>query len=148
MKPRPADFAVHYEWREGTVPPPHHYAYAITVGPGESGTIHYQPGYDFQNPPVWVESFAVTAAALDELYALVQSLLSRRWAEVKDRPVGGELETATVTLNGQTHDIPTVLNPRDRTQVQAVYTAIRALVPRSLWQKLEQQRQAYINAGQ
>jgi hypothetical protein len=147
MKPRPDDFAVQYEWREGTVPPPHHYAYTIAIGPGADGMLRYQPGYDFQSPPVWIEAFAVDFTALDDLYRLAQPLLGRRWAEVKDRPVGGELESATFTVEGQTHAIPSVLNPRDRKQVQAVYAAIRALAPRALWQKLEAQRQAYINAN-
>ena len=35
----PADFALRYEFREGSLPPPAHYEYSIRIGPGGRGTF-------------------------------------------------------------------------------------------------------------
>jgi len=145
---RPADFAVVYEWQEGSLPPPYHYAYTLRIGPGESGSIAYQPDYAFSNPPVWTEPLALSAADLDALYALAvaRGVLRERWADVDDPPVGGEVEWAEITVDGRVYALPAHVSAADQEAVQAVYAAIRALVPAAIWEKLEAQRQAYMDA--
>lgn len=145
---RPADFAVVYEWQAGSLPPPYHYEYTLSVGPAENGTIIYQPDYAFSEPPVWTEAFTVTAAALDAVYALARAndVLRDGWGAVDDPPVGGELETAAFTADGRTYTWPYALTEADQARVQPVYAAIRALVPPAVWEKLEAQRQAYMDA--
>lgn len=144
---RPADFAVVYEWQAGSLPPPYHYAYTLVIGPDGAGALTYLPDYDFNRPPVWTETFTVEAADLDQLYAVLveQGVLRANWSAVDDPPVGGEVESAQMTVDGRTYAIPFAVSPVDHGRVQAAYAAIRALAPAALWEKLAAQRQAYMD---
>lgn len=145
MNARPDDFAVRYHWQEGSVPPPDHYHYTLTLGPGPAGELAYQPDYARFNPPVWVAAIPITAAELDRLYAWVTeaSLARARWTPVVAPPVGGPLEWAVLTLAGETRAIPAVLTERERALVAPFYAAVRALAAPEVWQALDARRQAY-----
>ena len=45
---RPADFNVIYEWQEGSLPPPYHYEYTITIKADGQGQIVMIPDYRLQ----------------------------------------------------------------------------------------------------
>ncbi|HUT36408.1 MAG TPA: hypothetical protein VNE39_23175 [Planctomycetota bacterium] len=52
---RPADFGFRYDWREGSLPPPYHYEYTISVSPEGEGTIVFRPDYPEHDVPAWEE---------------------------------------------------------------------------------------------
>jgi len=143
MGTRPADLAFRYAWREGSMPPPHHYEYTIAVAADGSGTIVFCPDYPEEGVSSWEESFRVTASQLDELHRLMDEagVFTRQWGSVEDAPVGGSLEWLEAVADGQTRLVPST--PRDPEPLQPVYALIRRLVPADLWADLERRHQAY-----
>jgi len=78
MPARPADFAFRYAWREGSLPPPHHYEFTIVVDAGGRGTIVFYPDYLEEGVAPWEEAFLVPPAEMDELYRLMAEAGYRR----------------------------------------------------------------------
>lgn len=142
---RPADFQITYDWNNGSLPPPYHYSYTLTLGPGAQGKLEYVPGYGSQNPPVWTETFPVTAADLDRLYALAvkNNLLRAAWPTVENPIVGGAYGSADLTAAGQTFSIPGQLNEADQAPVAEFYAALTAVPPQALWDKFDARREAF-----
>ncbi len=140
---RPIDLSLRYAWNAGAMPPPNHYEYIIEMGPGPRGEITFYPDYSGEGVPEWRETFAVTDQELDRLYGLMVDarVLSRRWAPMRDRPVGGDTDWMDVTANGETVRIPAL--PEGGEALEPVYGAIRDLVPTEIWERLRAQRQEY-----
>jgi len=134
----PVDFQVEYHWREGTVPPPHHYEYRIKLDASGHGEILFHPDYPSERPPEWREAFAVSLQELDRLFRQIvdQEIIGRQWEPIPDveAPVGGELESLEVVVNAQRHHIPSSI--LDASRVEAMYGYIRSLVPEKTWQSL------------
>ena len=63
----PADFFFVYEWDEGPLPPPHHYEFKISVGPGATGKIVFYPDYPGDDNPEWDVPIEVTREPFAEL---------------------------------------------------------------------------------
>lgn len=144
----PADFKVAYEWRTGTMPPPYHYEYTVTVGPGAAGEVRFTPNYPGDDVPVWTETLSVTPEQVKALYGVVvqQRLMRNDWRELSSPPVGGEVEWAVIQANGQTYTIPTALEDPDAEAVAPLYEMVRAqIVPQATWEKLQAQRQEYVD---
>jgi len=142
----PADFKVTYEWRAGTMPPPYHYEYTVTVGPGAAGEVRFTPNYPGNDVPVWTEKLDVTPEQVKSLYGVVvqQRLLRNDWRELSSPPVGGSVEWATIEANGQKYTVPVALEDSDAQAVAPLYEMVRAqIVPQALWEKLQGERQKY-----
>lgn len=144
----PADFSLYYEWQEGSVPPPYHYEYTITVEPPNSGTIVYLPDYANFDSPTWTETFAVNQTVMEQVYKQMvqQGVWSRQWRASDELRVGGELASLTVTAQGRKVDVPSSLGNGDLARIEPVYAAIHDLVPQALWDDLEARRTAYHEA--
>ena len=147
MKPQPADFSVRYEWRAGSMPPPYHYEYSIRIGPGAQGQIAYRPDYESDGVPTWTETIDLTGQQLTNLYNLVvdRKLLREKWGGVENPPVGGSVQWAEITAGGKTYRIPTQLQGLQESAAAHLYDAVKALVPRETWDKLEAQREQYVH---
>jgi hypothetical protein len=142
---RPADFKVVYDWQEGSLPPPYHYEYTITLAPDGQGQIVMVPDYAFSNPPTWTETFTVTPAQLDQFYRLVvdKGLFTQRWQAQSDPPVGGSSDSLTITAHGQQITIPAFVVSTQAAAAEDITTALRALAPQDLLDKLNTQREQY-----
>lgn len=141
----PADLSVTYEFRAGSMPPPYHNEYTVTIGPGTQGKVVYRPDYPSDKTPTWTETFSVTEGQLADLYALLvkKRLLRKSWSTTDNPPVGGSVEWATITANGNTYSIPLALNPSENSPAE-LYDFIRtALVPQAIWDTLEAKRTEY-----
>lgn len=143
---RPADFNVIYEWQEGSLPPPYHYEYSITIKPDGQGEIVMLPDYDSDTTPYWIEPFTVTSSALDQFYRLLidKGLFTQRWQAQSDPPVGGSYDSWQVTAHGQQITIPSFVIQTQAKAAEDIATAVRALVPQQLWDKLNAQREQYV----
>jgi hypothetical protein len=142
---RPADFKVVYDWQEGSLPPPYHYEYTITLAPDGQGQIVMVPDYTFSNPPTWTETFTVTSAQLDQFYRLLidKGLFTQRWQAQADPPVGGSYDSLSITAHGKQITIPTFVIPSQAAAAEDISTALRALVPQDLWDRLNTQLEKY-----
>jgi len=143
---KPTDFALTYEWQEGSIPPPYHYEYTIHLGPGSGGEIRFRPDYAFNNPPVWVEKLDVSSEKLTELYTLMaqEAVLSRQWQPAKSASIGGKTEWVEGTVSGGRFAVPYPLEASDAQTMAEVYQRIQSFVPTSVWTKLMKQRTEYI----
>ena len=143
---RPADFNLVYPWQAGSLPPPYHYEYTITIDSAGQGQIVMVPDYSFSNPPTWTEPFVLTTAALDQLYRLLidKGLFTQRWQAQTDPPVGGSYDSLHVTAHGQQIAIPSFVLPTQVTAAEDLSAAVRTLVPQNIWNRLNLQREQYV----
>lgn len=146
-QPRPGDFRVTYHWEEGSLPPPYHYEYTISIGPDQQGSIELIPDYSFNDPPVWRETFSIALAELDALYALLveMGVFTREWLPATDYPTGGSIRRLTADAHGQRFSVPSfVADETAARDIRAVYDAVRAMVPETVWDKLKALRERYV----
>jgi hypothetical protein len=149
MMARPADFSIEYNWSEGSLPPPHHYEYLIRLLSSGPGQVVFWPDYPgFAGVPEWAERFNPSPEQLDQLYRIMldQGLLTEEWRAEADPPVGGSSEWMAVTADDRQIVIPAFVRTEQSAAASAIYSALRSLVPDSIWEKLAEQRQEYIEA--
>lgn len=141
----PSDFALEYFWAEGSVPPPYHNEYEITIGEGGAGSIVYRADYE-PTDQEWTESFTVSEAVRQELYAAMveADLFTRSLAEDDDPPIGGSSAELNVTADGEVTEVPAF--PQDSSGLDELYESVEALVPEALWTTFEAQRQEFIDS--
>jgi len=148
VRPRPADFSVQYEWREGNSPSSYCYTYAIRIGPGTQGEVS-SPDHSSNNPSVWTETFSVEDEDLEKLYTFMseKGMFTKSWPQ-EDIPSADEsVEWLEVTAHGEHFLVPRyVAGEQEAEAIQEVYAAIHSLVPGTVRAKLysqcEQQEQA------
>lgn len=147
---RPDDFSVFYEWQEGSLPPPYHYEYQISLQSSGQGKITMIPDYPSTGVPVLTETFAIQTNSLDELYRLIitQCVLVTDWQTLSHPLVGGPLESMQVTAHGKQIKVPVSLIPQQATLVKKIYSAVTALVPKAIWKKLSTLRAQYVREYQ
>ena len=139
----PSDFELRYEWKEASLPPPHHYEYTICVGPGTRGEIHFLPDYPLNDTPQWIESFDLSP---DEMAGLWQ-LVNVARAKVQDLPepieevvVGGVVESLEITAGGETFTLP---SDRKSEATAKIVERVRSLLPEALWELMMSRRRDY-----
>ncbi len=145
--PKPDDFTIEYQWREGAVPPPDHYAYTIRINRDAEGEIEFRPDYPREDVPVWKESFAVDEKALERIYGLMVDcgMFRETWETDERIPPGDSIETLDVISQGNHVHVPgNIKNPVDMNEL---YNAIRGLVPQAIWKSLMARRDQYANNG-
>ncbi len=143
---RPADFTVTYDWMEGSLPPPYHYAYTIAVAADGTVTLTYMPDYAGPDVPVWTETVNLDAAQMDTLYAALLSdgLFSTNWQADDGPPVGGSSYTLIATANGVTVTVPSYVVADQSAAADALAATVNALIPSATWDALNAQREQYI----
>ncbi|HMQ31645.1 MAG TPA: hypothetical protein PKD53_13025 [Chloroflexaceae bacterium] len=143
--PAPDDLQLTYRWREGSLPPPYHYSYSITLAADGAGEVTMVPDYPGEGVPVWTEPFSVDRAALDGMYATMveNGLLSERWRAESDPPIGGSSEDLAAAAGGRTVEIPSFVVQAQRERAEAIYAALREVVPAAIFADLEARRAAY-----
>jgi hypothetical protein len=149
LQQRPADLAVVYRWREGTLPPPYHYEYSISVQPSGAGEIVMRPDYPSDEVPTWTEAFTLSPAQLDAFYAVLvaQGLFRENWRAEDVPPVGGSSDDVRITAHGRQVEIPSFVVQEQAARADAITAAVRALVPPAIWEKLTTQREEYVAAN-
>ena len=147
---RPDDFSITYQWQEGSLPPPFHYEYRITLQPTGQGEVVMIPDYPSEQVPTWTETFTVQPVALDNLYQVMvdNGLFTHNWRAQENPPVGGSSQSMVVTAHGEQITIPAYVMPGLETTVTEMYSAVTALVPPNAWATLDMQRQQYIQEHQ
>jgi len=147
---RPDDFSLTYHWQEGSLPPPYHYEYTIAIQPDGQGQIEMLPDYPSDQTPVWKEVFTITEDDLDQLYALLleNDFFQTNWAAQSDPPIGGSSEQLTVTAQGAEYTIPSFVVANQQNAASEVMAAINALVPQDIWDRLDLQREQYMEEHQ
>jgi len=141
----PTDFSLRYAWREGSLPPPYHYEYNITLAADGSGAMQLVPDYPGPGVPVWEAPFTLSAAEVEQLHArlIAQDLVREGWQALDTPPVGGSSATLEVRHDGRTITIPAFPLERQQRRAAASFAAVEAIVPQTIRDDLEQRRAAY-----
>lgn len=144
----PGDFRLRYEWREGALPPPDHYEYTITLGPGSTGEIVFTPDYPQFDPPVWREQFEIEDQGLPRLHAAAAIgglLRAGRPAREADRLGGGEgdrlggsVETLEILAGGTRYVAP------EGEDLGSLVDLVRSMVPEKTWKELMDRREQFV----
>ena len=146
---RPDDFSVTYNWYEGSLPPPYHYEYMITIESDGAGLVTYTPDYPGADVPTWTEVFTLDSSQLDALYVQLRHLdvFATAWSETDDVPVGGSHSTLMILADGRTVDIP-AFPAAAADQADGAKSAVIAVVPGDIWDRLTAQRDQYVQEHQ
>lgn len=144
----PDDFRLDYHWQAGTMPPPHHYEYDISIDATGRGEITMIPDYPREGVPVWTKQFTVEPADVHELYGLLvaNELLTENWRAAEDPPVGGSVRYMHVTAGEHEVAIPAFPASGQKEKAAEMYAAVRNLVPEQQWDELQAQREQYVES--
>lgn len=145
VNPCPPDLHVQYEWRAGPLPPPYHYEVTIEIRGSGEGVIVMIPDYPTDQAPVWTETFSIAREALDQFCAKLaaEGLWTEPWRSLDEPLLGGSSESLTVTGHSRTVSVPPFPAHDQKARAAAIVGAVKGLVPKSLWEKLDGQRQQY-----
>lgn len=139
---RPADFVLEFSQRDGSVPPPYHTEYDITIHADGRGAIVYRPDYPQFDAPEWKVGFAVSAADMDTLWSTIRrDVFDRSWRREDSGNAGGDYAWLTATAAGKTVEVPS--EPADPRNIAEVYDQIRKLVPEAVWTDLHNRRDEF-----
>jgi hypothetical protein len=147
---RPEDFRVLYQWYEGSMPPPYYYQYSIELDATGTAWVTLTPDYPSPNVPSFTENFTVSEQQLDDLFQLMQEqgMMQRTWRTDSDPPVGGSSEALTVTAGGQQYLIPSYPVSNQRQAAGEIISAVKALVPQEIWERLDGLREDYVQENE
>ena len=137
---RPDDFSLTLEWDTGALPPPYHYSYIITIGPGSEGQFSYQPGYAPEDSgKLWATEFKLDGKSLDALYKTLaeKEALRSNWSTGQPL-LGGQGTSLVIIADGKEYRVPTVsiLTRTEREKVEAIFEIIRGYVPKTIWDEM------------
>jgi hypothetical protein len=148
---RPDDFALVYDWREGSLPPPYYYEYSITLTAKGNCEVIMVPGrYGPTEAPQWRELFQVSDADRDRLYQqfLDLGLFTQSWREATELRVGGSTQWMTVVANDRQVKIPAQVVESQEAAAEQISDAVNAMIPPEIWNKLQEQLKQYQEANQ
>lgn len=134
--------ALRYEWKEASLPPPHHYEFTIVAGANGQGLIEFVPDYPSAETPVWKRGFGVELETLSRLVADLanQAVAESEAGEVR---VGGSVEELQVTTASGAQR---VIQLEDHSGAE-LRRRIRSLVPEAVWKELDSLRRAYVGGS-
>jgi hypothetical protein len=138
----PADFAITVDHADGSVPPPEHAEWTLTVDDALQGTLDYTAGYPGRGAPTYKAQFDVESTKMSDLYdGLADNDLLRDQVRSGEAPIGGPSETATITAAGETYEVPA--QTTGGAPLQPVAGLIHRLVPRLIWQDFERRAETH-----
>ena len=122
--------------QDGSVPPPYHREWGITIPPDGPGTLTYWPGYEGSGVVPAERTFPVPPARRAALVQAMQAagVTTRRWRTDAPPSVGGGSEQIEVRGGGRTLVIPGALPAADEKRLAPVRTAFDDAVPQDVWQ--------------
>lgn len=139
---RPDDFRVEYHWSAGSLPPPHHYAYTVTIEPSGRAELVMRQGYG-DDAPHWTETFTIALEELDALHGKMveNGLFTHVWRQMEHPPAGGSTQWLVVTADGKRVEVPPF--PVQEAATEAMCSAVRSLIPKRIRKTLNARRENY-----
>jgi hypothetical protein len=137
---RPFDFAFRYEFKNKPSESADSFELLIEVAPDGSGEIHFQDQGDFLNDE-FAAIFTPEDDALEHLYRmmLASGLLEPMWQppRVIRREDDGQVRLS-ITSGGNFCELIAYQSHPSSQYLQPIFDAIRALVPQTIWEKINQ----------
>lgn len=140
---RPQAFSLMFSHYDGSVPPPYHAEWMVTVAPDRRARVIYIPDYEGTGVPSYRSSFRADPHELDALYRRLREkgLLSGDLEEAAASP-GGSYDTATIDVDGERYAIPAFVDG-SRPVLEAFEEQVSGLVPTRTWDSFLQRRRRY-----
>ena len=139
---RPFDFAFRYQYQSGKDSPDGYVEYSIEIAPDGSGEIHYQDDGAYQSDD-YAAVFQPDEDKLERVYRLMlaNGVLEPMWQPPRFQPKEDDaIVRLDVTCGGNFFEIPPSMAASGLPELQPIFEAIRALVNKNIWDKIEQNR--------
>ena len=133
----PKDFQVTYNWSNGSLPPQYQYVYNIAINPVDSCTFELR-GHN-ENDSLWIRKFAVSKEDIAKLYKMMLKInyFKRKWSYSKIMLCGAKVEGMEARANKKSVKIEGQLEQKDYDKISGVYSFIKSLVPKDIWDEFE-----------
>jgi hypothetical protein len=121
-----------YHFSAGSVPPPDHYEYDLSMS-DQGGMLEYWN--DYRSPSVESKKFffKLDQGKIAKLRILITNIGFRNWEKPDEILLGGYSEW----LDGEDgFSIPSELRSADRFLVSEVFTQMKELVPKGIWREI------------
>jgi hypothetical protein len=128
------------------VPRPNYFEYIVTINPAGEGKVVMTPDYPAYTVLRWTETFSVNGEELDQLYNVMVSngLFTHRWEPLEPQQPGGGHQSMTVAAGGKRFVIESDMPANEEALAQTMYSAVTSTVPKAIWDKLNSQREEYV----
>lgn len=141
---RPADFALEYSWRAGSVAPASRYEYTIEIKPDGAARVTMFPDYNAAGVPEFAEAFTIEAERLDGFYRtlLADELFANQWRKSFEPPPPGAPTQRLRATAGKRHvELDGHLTAQAR--ANRIYRSVYDVVPSAVWTRLHARRDGY-----
>jgi|WetSurMetagenome_2_1015567.scaffolds.fasta_scaffold229056_2 hypothetical protein len=138
----PTDFSTQLTWSTGALPPPYHYSYSISCGPGLNGIFLYQNWKNLsQNLKPMEIDFKTSIESMDGLYVFLKenNFFRDKWEKAAPS-IGGSYTIIKISANGKIYEIPPdyELKPEDLKVINEAAIIINSMVPEQTWVKMRE----------
>lgn len=143
---------IEYYYNVGSLPPPYHYEYTITVNTDGSGMIHYLAGYTETDSNTFDYTFDLSNSQLKNLKKSVKKsnvlnldIKSRPNSEI---PVGGDSDELSIYGYDENSpdsqvllkNIPSYPEKKYGKILDKLYKTIKECVPEKIWNEIEERK--------
>lgn len=139
---RPDDFAFSFSYMQGSLPPPAHYEWDLTVSPNGTATYEYTPDYPDAGVPVYTEEFTLDDGELDSIYSAMREADVLADFDGGEPTTGGATQTASITAGGETYEVPAFADGTEQ-PLDAVLEEVGDLVPAEIGEDIERRADRY-----
>jgi hypothetical protein len=144
-----------YSYSNGTLPPPYHYEYTITLNPEGNGELMHTSGYEINPATTATYKFNIDNDQMNSLNNTFERMNVYQTINQNDpdreRHVGGPVEYLKVTVTNPDPNLdqpPVVIVITEfpserRNEVQEMFNLIKSFVPENIWNDTRQKQEAY-----
>jgi hypothetical protein len=122
-----------YHYSAGSVPPPDHYEYELSLS-DQGGMLEFWN--DYRSPSLESKKyfFKLDKVKVSKLRGLINNVGYKTW----EKPEETQLGSATEWIDGEDgFFIPAEINQADRILVADLYLLIKDMVPNGIWKELD-----------
>jgi len=138
----PADFGGTIDYANGSVPPPYHYEWRMTIG-ATTAEVAWRPGYDEVQP--WRNSVDITPEQRERVYDRLRDLGVFELApDTSEGISGGSTGSIELVADGRNYDPGTLgMSRAGQDVLDDIVDAVQALVPADVWDGFQDQQEQW-----
>lgn len=124
----PKSLVIRYRFHNGSLPPPDHYEYILTLKAPNKGNILFYPDYPSENVQPTEIEFTFEFQKLQELHACLHDfgLLHNNWNRDETKITGGEMRSMEIVAENEIFAIPA--DSVDVPGLQKIYETVEKFI--------------------
>jgi hypothetical protein len=136
---------INYLYAAGSMPPPAHYEYSITINDQLAGEIIFYPDYPADNTPFWQYTYNFTAALWEEIidFTAKNQFISKKFASLENPPIGGSLHYLTIFTAQKQIKINSQI--KQKALLLQFAELLKKTIPPDIWSELQEKHKKYQN---